>query len=1457
MTMSSPSESDVMSPTPGAFRLRWDVFLSFRGTDTRESFIKSLYDSLHAHGVRAFRDDDGLDRGDEIAPSLLEAIDDSAASIVIISSDYASSHWCLEELAKICECKRLVLPVFYRVDPSHVRKQLGPFEVGFRSHESRFKNQIEKVEKWREAMKKIGGVAGFVFNNNSDKDNLIQRLVQRVLKELSNTPMSVGEFTVGLDDRVEKALKLLKVESNGVKVLGLYGMGGVGKTTMAKALFNTIVDRFKHRCFISNVREFSSKSDGLVSLQSKLINDLSLGAVAPIITDVHHGISVIKGRVRENRVLIILDDVDDASHLDILIGKSKSNWFYEGSRIIITTRDREVLTKSHVNELYEVKELYSSEALELFSYHALRRKEPTQNFLNLSKQIVSLTGKLPLALEVFGSFLFSKRRVEEWEDALEKLKLIRPKHLQDVLKISYDGLDEQEKCIFLDIACLFVQMGMKRDELIDILRGCGFRAEIAISVLVEKCLIKITEDNTLWMHDQIRDMGRQIVLDENLVDPGMRSRLWNRAEIMTVIMDVKGTRCIQGIALDFEEHRFIKVKDESISSKSIQWKTSLGNLLSYINPSIKNYLLPQAEKNEEVILHTEAFEPMVSLRLLQINNLRMKGKFLPAELKCLQWRGCPLEYISLETWPRELAVLDLSNSKKLENFWGWKGYKVPENLMVLNLSYCIQLASIPDLSGCGHLEKIVLENCISLTRIHESFGSLITLRSLNLTRCSNLIELPSDVSGLKHLESLYLSGCLKLKALPENIGSLKSLKTLLADNTAIKEMPESIFGLTKLEQLILDGCQHLTRLPNCIGHLSSLEELSLNDSGLEELSNTIGSLKNLDRLSLMCKSLTVIPDSIGNLISLTELWVNRSAIRELPSSIGSLSYLRELSVGNCEFLSKLPDSIEALASLVELQLNGTAITYLPDQIGEMKLLRKLEMMNCSNLESLPESIGNLASLVTLNIFNGKIRELPESFGSLENLVNLRLNKCKMLRMLPASIGNLKSLYHFFMEETALSDLPESFGMLSSLRTLIMAKRPALVTYNNSILAEPEVLVSIHNLNYFVLPSSFCNLTMLIELDARAWNICGKIPDDFEKLSSLETLKLGQNNFHTLPSSLKGLSVLKNLQLPNCNELIFLPPLPSSLIELNVENCFALESIHDISNLESLQELKLTNCVKVMDIPGLESLKSLRRLYLSGCSACSSHVSKRLSKVALRNLQNLSMPGTRLPEWFSGQTVNFSKPKNLELKCVIVGVIISINHNINIPNIMRDHMPGVIDVEANVLKLGKRLYTTTLNIRGIPRTDEEHIHLCRYKDDHPLIAFLRDGDTFCVTKRDPPFDKGLELKKCGVHFIFEGDDDYDGEEESLDKGLQSVSEKLAEFFKISEGSSYMYTTDIEDECQKRLQTLEQEESRSSSHSYITLKKNSVIFFLISLFFVLLSLFCTRFTLSSVTKTLFQS
>lgn len=162
------SDDDAISSIPppvGGFRLLWDVFLSFRGEDTRETITKNLYEALKRRGVRVFLDNDGLDRGDDIGPTLLEAIEDSAAAIIVLSPRYADSRWCLQELEKICDGgRRLILPLFYNVDPSHVRRQKGPLEEQFRIHEKVFDNAT--VSGWRNALAKVGGKAGYVFNSS-------------------------------------------------------------------------------------------------------------------------------------------------------------------------------------------------------------------------------------------------------------------------------------------------------------------------------------------------------------------------------------------------------------------------------------------------------------------------------------------------------------------------------------------------------------------------------------------------------------------------------------------------------------------------------------------------------------------------------------------------------------------------------------------------------------------------------------------------------------------------------------------------------------------------------------------------------------------------------------------------------------------------------------------------------------------------------------------------------------------------------------------------------------------------------------------------------------------------------------------------------------------------------------------------------------------------------------------
>ncbi|KAK0574072.1 hypothetical protein LWI29_017828 [Acer saccharum] len=1227
-------------------RLRWDVFLSFIGEDTRHTIAHSLYKSFDEQGIRAFRDDEdvedgGMSRGDEMAPSLspIDAIYDSAASIIILSPKYGSSRRCLEGLAKICELNRLILPVFYQVDPSNVRRQEGRFKEDFKRHEERFGKEV--VSKWREAMGKVGGISGWVFNNSDEEQsvNLVQLLVKRVLTKLSNTPIRVAAYTVGIDSRVEELMKLLDVKSNGVRVLGLHGMGGVGKTTLAKAVYNKLVGKFECRSFITNVREISRQTDGLISLQHKLIDDLSLDNTVLKRNEIEANISAIKEVVDKRKVTVVLDDVDDIGQLNALLGK--------------------------------------------------------------------------------------KERME-----------------------------------------------MKRDDVIYVLKGCGFRAELAITILTAKSLIKVTTDDTLWMHDQLRDMGRQIVWQENLQDPGNRSRLWDRDEITTVLKLQKGTRNIRGIVLDLKRKMVMDSSVDDTSWENLRRGRSLTSaIFTYLKERCKKFLQHRAEIERELVLCTKPFESMVNLRLLQINHVKLEGKFkfLPAELKWLQWKQCTEKTLPSDFSPSQLTVLDLSESG-IERVWDSNTNKVAKNLMVLNLLGCWNLAAVPDLSEHPILEKLVLERCTRLTKIHESVGDISTLLHLNLSGCSNLIEFPRDVSALKHLETLVLSGCSKLSELPEDIGDMESLKELLLDNTAIAKLPQSVILLVKLEKLNLSGCLFLKELPQSIGKLVSLKEFSLDHSAIEELPDSVGYLGNLEKLSLFgCSAVTAIPGSVGNLRSLTEFLIDGAAVKELPPTIGQLSYLKTFSVSNCRFLIKLPESIERLASIVELQLNGLSITDLPDQIGGLKMVDKFEMRNCSSLRKLPESIGSMSNLTTLTLFKANITELPLSIGMLENLVILRLNKCKQLQKFPASIGKLKSLVHLLMEETAMTELPESFGMLSRLMVLRMAKRPPLGMLENGETVQPKLVV---------LPTSFSNLSLLEELDAHAWRIGGKIPDDFEKLSSLEILNLGKNNFHSLPSSLRGLSLLKKLLLPHCEELKSLPPLPSSLQEVNIANCFALESIYDLSNLGDLYDLNLTNCEKVVDIPGLECLNSLRTLYMSGCNSCFAQVQRRLSKVSLKKLNNLSMPGSKIPSWFS-QEVTFSKHKNREIKGVIIAVVVSVNNEIS--DELRYQLPAIVDIRAKILAGNKPKFTTTLYLLGVPKTNHDHVHLCRYPAYHPLVSMLKDGYKIQVVLQNPPFLKGVELKKCGIYLVFENDDDYDGDEESLDENQQSVSAKLAKFF----------------------------------------------------------------------------
>ncbi|XP_057432358.1 disease resistance protein RPV1-like [Lotus japonicus] len=159
--MALPSSSSF------AYEFTYDVFLSFKGSDTCHGFTGNLYKALHDSGIRTFIDDDELQKGEEITPALEEAIKQSRIAIVVLSKDYASSSFCLDELSNIIDCVkakgRLVWPVFYDVDPSHVRKQEGTYGEAMVMHEKRFMDNMDRLQKWKTALKQVANLSGWHF----------------------------------------------------------------------------------------------------------------------------------------------------------------------------------------------------------------------------------------------------------------------------------------------------------------------------------------------------------------------------------------------------------------------------------------------------------------------------------------------------------------------------------------------------------------------------------------------------------------------------------------------------------------------------------------------------------------------------------------------------------------------------------------------------------------------------------------------------------------------------------------------------------------------------------------------------------------------------------------------------------------------------------------------------------------------------------------------------------------------------------------------------------------------------------------------------------------------------------------------------------------------------------------------------------------------------------------------
>ncbi|XP_056174532.1 disease resistance protein Roq1-like [Syzygium oleosum] len=426
-----------------------------------------------------------------------------------------------------------------------------------------------------------------------------------------------------------------EVQDEGLTI-GLWAMGGMGKTTLALALFNSIFEKFDGSAFLDGI---SSDSKILESLQEKLLSTLTSEEIR--VTNCRQGINLIKERLCHKRVLLILDGVDHICQIEALAGEH--NWFGYGSRIVVTTRDKNVLDKIKAI-IHEVKALEAAEARELFEKYASGNgnKEIT---VDLVDEALHYTQRHPLALKALGSTFFAKD-ASIWKRELDQFAGSSHPTIHTALEQSLHGLDDITKDIFLDIACFFD--GWNRKYVEGLLRSCyadncygesryddscydvpDSKVDGIVNDLMEKSLIR-DENGTIQVHRLIKLMGQKIADGKHRHNLAKRSRLWRCEEVVKVLSRDEGQYDVEAIVLAPKK----PVEIEKIGS----------------NP----------------------FAKLTNLRYLIMINVTLKTSFprsivLPHQLRWFEWPECPASCLKFSPTPLNPAVLAVRKSLLVKN----------------------------------------------------------------------------------------------------------------------------------------------------------------------------------------------------------------------------------------------------------------------------------------------------------------------------------------------------------------------------------------------------------------------------------------------------------------------------------------------------------------------------------------------------------------------------------------------------------------------------------------------------------------------------------------------------------------------------------------------------------------------------------------------------------------------
>ncbi|CAD7696575.1 unnamed protein product [Ostreobium quekettii] len=777
------------------------------------------------------------------------------------------------------------------------------------------------------------------------------------------------------------------------RIVALSGMGGIGKTTLARAVFNeaSCSVEFDQVVWIT-VGKKPNREELLKEIwrEVKGSQDVPHGHIDDSYQRFLH---TLKTRC----TLLVLDDVWDAADVEKLL-VTDSN---EQSKVLMTTRNARVPRELGTNSaIFDVPMLDRKASEELFCRRMFGVGQVPgnkQRWAHLVHNMVALCGQLPLALSTISSMAAGYTREEEWQSGLRKLKQPSKQvdHYAGVLKAlrtSYDALDDDQK---LMITCLVCYAD-----------GCHVKAaDLVEHWMALKDGLTDGFDGNEICQDGFAVLGE--LQDRSMINidqrPGEQLR-YAGCHMHSLIRDI-------AMAAANNERPALSVEDKD--------KVALCCTLPI--PTQPRDLAASAHS---LILREHQMQMFSALVVKFWTNLKvldLSGHHLEKVSKTVggltTLEVLRLDHCSVKALPEEIVNL--------------------QRLAVLSLRTCRLLTHLPQRLGkLTRLHSLYLEDCSALKSVPQSLVQLVNLRNLDVARCKSLLTLPEGLWDLCRVTYLNLRGCLKL--------TMHGLS-----HPAHPVLLDMVMSMSELQCLDLSGLPRLTEIPASIGNLGSLTRLDL--SGCSKLSNipeAIGGASRLGSLSLAgCNCLNSIPDEIGELVLLEYLDLsNCYGLVHIPASIGCLSALQRLELSDCRSLIMLPDSIRLLSELFTLDLRGCCnLSKVPEAIEALRQLRFLSLNGCSRVSHIPKAIWSLKHLQHLDLsgcFQAHAPNcvsdcpIPDAIGSLGELHTLILNSCSSLVRIPASVGQLNRLHTLLLSGCRnLESIPEEVSLLSRLKTL--------------------------------------------------------------------------------------------------------------------------------------------------------------------------------------------------------------------------------------------------------------------------------------------------------------------------------------------------------------------------------------------------------------------------------------